>query len=125
MENFSFSTDIIGTSEQPSACPNHATAEPVVDRNRTGIAMRRLASSFGCWAAQVLRGPVPDWARRQRQRSFVDGRKDVATPVIHEALSDEGPHHRLTDEEARRHVVFAYIYYGFLAVALLVMLIWH
>ena len=31
------------------------TAEPAVDRHQTGIAMRELARSFGCWAAQALR----------------------------------------------------------------------
>jgi len=50
---------------------------------------------------------------------------DRATPVIFESLSDDGPFHRLTEEEARREVIFAYLYYGCVAAVLLAALIWH
>ena len=93
-----------------------------LESKMAGIAMRKLASNFRCWAAQALRGPVPDRPRRQRQRSFVDGREDGAPPVIHEALSDDGPYHRLTDAEARWQAILACC---FLAAGILAMIIWH
>lgn len=52
-------------------------------------------------------------------------RDDRGAPVIFEALSDDGPFHRLTDEEARRHVTFAFFYYAGLAAIVITAMVWR
>jgi hypothetical protein len=59
------------------------------------------------------------WADRPRDKD------DHTEASIFDSLSDEGPFRRLTDAEAHRRVIFAWLYYGCLATALLAVLIWH
>jgi hypothetical protein len=62
------------------------------------------------------RRPRPDMPR---------GDGDFAAPVFYECLSDDGPFRRISDAEARRLVIFACLYYGAVATALVATLIWH
>jgi hypothetical protein len=69
-------------------------------------------------------------ARRSKAYSRTGGlafrfRIRRAARNVDDALSDEGPFHPLVAKEARRQVLFAYVFYGGLAVSLLAVLIWR
>jgi hypothetical protein len=50
---------------------------------------------------------------------------DRAARSSYDSLSDDGPLHFLADRDARRQVLFAYVFYGVLAAALLATFVWR
>lgn len=94
--------------------------------NRVGISMLNLSRNFVQFQMLAARALFQHahFGRQKPAGEPGDG-DDRGVPVLFEALSDDGPFHRLTDAEARRQVTFACVYYGCLAAALLAALVWH
>jgi hypothetical protein len=94
--------------------------------NRVGISMLNLSRNFVRFPTLTARAFFQhENAGRQPPAGEPGDEDDRGVPVLFEALSDDGPFHRLTGAEARGQVTFACVYCGCLAAALLAALVWH
>ena len=94
--------------------------------SRVGISTPKLLSNLARFSRRTSHALFQHGHLSRQQRANRPRDKDDNTAAsIFESLSDDGPFRRLTDDEARRQVIFAYFYYGCLAAVLLAVLIWH
>ena len=94
--------------------------------NRVGISILKLSSNLARISTRTSRALFQHGHSSRQQRANRPRDKDDHTAAsIFESLSDDGPFRRLTDEEARRQVIFACFYYGCLAAIVLAVLVWH
>jgi hypothetical protein len=96
------------------------------NNNRAGVSMLNLSRSFARLPTLAARTLFQQGrASRREPAGEPQDKDDLGAPVLFEALSDDGPFHRLTDAEARRQVTFACFYYGCVAAALIAALVWR